>query len=159
MTTIKSLDQIRKTGARIYVRWSRSLTRDQKRGYSLRCGTQAERGLSACEIDPTWEDWRILRQLGEYRFCGGNCWIITGDEVGKGADNEPLLRNVKLIAKVSTDLLNADGLLAWRNAAIADDEARLTRITDEIARNIVQRQLDRLRSDDRKTWERILYGY
>ncbi|MFA5424852.1 MAG: DUF6098 family protein [Phycisphaerae bacterium] len=135
MKQITDLNQIKNTGTKIYVRWSKSFAMDQKRGYSLRCGSSREVGLSCCEIDPTWEDWCILRQIHEYFFCGGACWIITGDKVGTGGDDEPLLNNIKLVGKVSKKLLAQSE--NWRKmelvADIADAEDRLTRMTDEIA--------------------------
>ena len=103
--TIKSLDEIRNVDGRVYVRWSKSIALDNKRGYSLRSGTSRETGLSACEIGKDWNDRRILRQLAEYEFCGGSCWIVTGDEIGRGGDNEPLLTNVEVIGKVNGKML------------------------------------------------------
>lgn len=39
--------------------------------------------------------------------CGCNpnkkIYVVSGDEVGKGADNEPLIRNVKIIKELSFD--------------------------------------------------------
>ena len=140
---INTLDQIKNTSKKVYVRWSKSIALDNKRGYSLRCGTQSEAGLSCCEIDKTWEDWRILRQLSEYRFVGGSCWIITGEEVGTGADNEPLLKNVNLIGKVSDSLLSINYRKAELEQTIADDEERLTRITDAIAIQIIAKHIEK----------------
>jgi hypothetical protein len=141
--TIKSLGEIRNVSGKIYVRWSDSITLDNERGYSIAYGTSAEAGLSSCKIDKTWDDWRILRQVMEYQFVGGSCWIVTGDEVGTGADNEPLLANVKLIGKVGNNLLQTN----WRKMEIekdiADDEERLTRITDPIGISIVTKALDK----------------
>lgn len=140
---IKTIDQIRGQETKVYVRWSRSFVRDQERGYSLRCGTSAEAGLSCCEIDPQWEDWRIIRQLQEYKLlCGGTCWMVTGDEIGEGSDGEPLLRNVTLIGRVATRLHSLDWRAMKLDADIADAQDRLGRITDEIARRIVQQQLE-----------------
>lgn len=110
MKTFSTVDQIKNISGKIYVRWSKSIALDNKRGYSLRYGTQAESGLSCCSIDQSWEDWRILRQLDEYVFCGGSCWIITGEEVGRGGDNEELLANVKCLGKVNPELLKTN----WR---------------------------------------------
>jgi hypothetical protein len=109
--TIKSLDQIRNADGKIYVRWSKSIALDNKRGYSLRAGTGREAGLSACEIGKDWDNDRILRQMAEYSFTGGSCWIITGREVGRGGDNEPLLVDVQCIGKVS-DSLRRDAEIA-----------------------------------------------
>jgi hypothetical protein len=141
MTKTITLNQIKNAGGKIYVRWSKSITLDNKRGYSLRYGTQAERGLSCCEIDPSWADWRIIRQLQEYSFLGGSCWIVTGDEVGKGGDNEPVLTNLVVIGKVANNLLSAN----WRKMELADNirdcEERLTKITDPFGRKIVTASL------------------
>jgi hypothetical protein len=157
MKTIKSLNEIKNITGKVYVRWSKSFNLDRKRGYSLRYGTQAEAGLSVCEINTTWEDWRILRQLNEYSFVGGSCWLVTGDEVGTGADNEPLLRNVKLIGKVADNLAKADWLLMWRNEMIAREQARFENATDDWNRNYSQKLLEKLQSNDRKIWERIMF--
>lgn len=158
MKTIKTLGEIRNTNGKIYVRWSKSVNLDSKRGYSLRCGTQAESGLSCCEIGKDWADWRILRQLQEYQFVSGACWIITGDECGTGADNEPLLTNVKLIGKVADELISADYLLMWRNKMLAENIAKLETVTNEIAREIIAKSIAKLQSDDRRIWQRIMYS-
>lgn len=157
MKTIKSLAEIKNTNGKIYVRWSRSIAMDNKRGYSLRYGTQAESGLSCCEIDTTWEDWRILRQLNEYCFVGGSCWIITGDEIGTGADNEPLLGNTVLIGKASDNLANSDWLLIWRNELLAKELTRYHNASDEWNRNYSQKLIGKLQLDDRKIWTRIMF--
>ena len=144
MTTISTVDQIRSIDGKVYVRWSRSVKLDQKRGYSLRYGSQAEAGLSCCEIDKTWADWRIIRQLTEYQFCGGSCWIITGDEAGRGGDNEPLLINVTVIGKVSSNLLATDWQAMEKEADIAWHRQKLTVLTNPIAIKIFEADLARL---------------
>jgi len=146
MKTIKTLDEIKNTNGKIYVRWSESIALDNKRGYSLAYGTQAEKGLSCCVIDQSWEDWRILRQLQEYKFCGNNCWIISGEEVGRGADNEELLKKVICLGKVSENILSADWQAMEREADIADLQERLSRITDPIGKKIVEQSLAKLMS-------------
>lgn len=157
MKTIKSLEEIKNTSGKIYVRWSKSIALDNKRGYSLRYGTQAEAGLSVCVIDQSWEDWRILRQIQEYKFVGGSCWIVTGDEVGRGGDNEELLKNVVCIGKVSDELTSADYLKMWRDKAIADNEQRLAKITDNFAIEITKKAIEKLQTEDRKVWQRIMF--
>lgn len=144
MTTIKSLNEIKNTSGRVYVRWSKSINLDNKRGYSLKYGTSAEAGLSACEIDKTWEDWRILRQIAEYSFCGGYAWIVTGNEVGTGEDNEPLLKNVKLIGKVANSLLSVDWKSMKRDAEIDECRKQLSRTTNEIGIQIIKKSLEKL---------------
>jgi hypothetical protein len=140
---INTVEEIRKIEGRVYVRWSNSFAKDAKRGYSLRYGTQAEAGISACEIDKTWEDWRILRQIREYEFVyGKHCWIITGDEIGRGGDNEPLLGNIELIGEIGESLLDADWVAMYYEAMIAKDEVRLQSITNQIAINITIREIE-----------------
>jgi SPP1 gp7 family putative phage head morphogenesis protein len=162
MPKIKSVDEIReladKVGKPIYVRWSANPAADLKRGYSLRHGTAAEAGLSAVEIDPTWPEWRIIRQLGEYQFLGGRLWIVTGRQVGLGGDNEPVLRDVKYIAEIDRAFATKDWLAVWREEAIAARRADLEKITDEIGRRIVMRELEQLLSDNPSIWHRIFYS-
>lgn len=146
MKTIKSLEEIKNTSGKIYVRWSKSIALDNKRGYSLRYGTQAEAGLSVCVIEQSWEDWRILRQIQEYRFLSDSCWIVTGDEIGRGGDNEELLENVVCLGKVSENLLSADWQAMKRDADILDLQERLARITDPIGKKIVEQSLAKLMS-------------
>jgi len=39
-----------------------------------------------------------------YRLCKAlKIYVVTGDEIGKGSDNEPLLKNVKIIEKLPFD--------------------------------------------------------
>lgn len=160
--TIKSLDQIKNIEGKVYVRWSKSIAKDKARGYSLAYGTSAEAGLSCCEITKDakgWEgeDWRLIRQLTEYKYiCGGTCWIITGEVVGTGEDNEPLLKNVEIIGKASADITN----LEWRQLELDQDIARTEtalangKITNEIARKISEESLAK------KKKERLeKYGY
>lgn len=155
--TINSLNEIRNIDGKVYVRWSKSIDLDNKRGYSLRYGSEAEAGLSVCSIDPTWEDWRILRQIQEYSFLGGSCWIVTGDEIGRGGDNEELLENVVCLGKVSNKLTSADYLKMWRDEAIADNERRLAKITDKSAIEITKKAIGKLQTEDRKVWQRIMF--
>lgn len=146
MKTIKTLEEIKNINGKIYVRWSKSIALDNKRGYSLRYGTQAEAGLSVCAIDKSWEDWRILRQIQEYKFLAEKCWIVTGDEIGRGGDNEELLDNVVCLGKVSENLLSTDWRGMERNSGIADLHERLTRITDPIGKEILEKSLAKLMS-------------
>ena len=139
-----TLEEIKNANGKIYVRWSRSIALDNERGYSLRYGQEAEAGLSACSIDPSWEDWRILRQIQEYSFLGGACWIVAGDEIGRGGDNEELLENVVCLGKVSEKLTSTDWKKMERNASIAELQERLTRITDPIGKIIVEKSLAKL---------------
>lgn len=155
--TIKSLDQIKSIESRVFVRWSKSIAKDTKRGYSLAYGTSAEAGLSCVELDKKGDDYKIIRQLTEYKYiCSGTCWIITGEVVGTGEDNEPLLANVEVIGKASSALTS----LEWRQIELDQDIAMLehklatTENTDEIGLRISRNWL----ADMKK--ERLQkYGY
>ena len=138
MKTISSLAQIRNIGGKVYVRWSKSIALDNKRGYSLRGGTTPEAGISCCVVKQDWEDYRILRQLNEYCFCGNNCWLVTGDEVGRGGDGEELLINVECIGRVSDTLLGSGWERMKLEKEIADNSARLSKVTDAFARTIIE---------------------
>lgn len=141
---INTVEEIRSLEGKIYVRWSNSFAKDAKRGYSLRYGSQIEAGISACEIGKDWEDWRILRQIREYEFVyGKHCWIITGNEVARGGDSEPLLENIELVGEISKSLLETDWVAMYYNAMIAKDEARLQTITNQIAINITNQDIAR----------------
>jgi hypothetical protein len=141
---IKSLQQIREIEGRIYVRWSVSFDLDKERGYSLRFGTQREAGISVCEIKKEWADWRILRQLQEYRFCGGSCRLITGNYVGRGGDNEELIRDIELIGTVSENLLAADWKSMKLEIEIEKCKDKLSRVTDPFAVKIYEEELEKL---------------
>ena len=148
--TIKSLKQIRGLEGRVFVRWSQSVAKDQKRGYSLAYGTSAEAGLSCCELDKGGEDYKIIRQLTEYKYiCGGHCWIITGDVVGSGSDNEPLLANIEVIGKASAKLTDLEYRQIELDQDIASLESKLatTTNTDEIGLRISRNWLAAMRKE------------
>jgi len=73
-------------------------------------------GLSANPLTPeSWwtrpiEQW-VARQLVQYRQLqrvGGRkfAWVLTGREVGRGPDNEPLLADVAPLAILGSDVLD-----------------------------------------------------
>ena len=151
MKAIKTVEQIKEMTGRIYVRWSRSIALDAKRGYSLAYGTGREAGLSCCEIDRTWPAWRILRQLQEYSFCGGACWIVSGTEIGTGSDNEPLLADIECRGKVAETLIAADWLRMQR-----DEQIAFIRAMPPEALKWWNATLKNLESDDRSAWQNAL---
>lgn len=136
---ITTLDEIRNHPEKVYIRWSNSFAKDQARGYSLRYGSQSEAGLSCVEIDPEWEDWRLLRKITEYEFTfARHCWVITGDYVGRGGDNEPLVANIRLVGEVDKSLLKTDWKKMQIEHYIAKTEARIERIPNEIDKEKAQ---------------------
>ncbi|MCG8925767.1 DUF6098 family protein [Lentzea sp. CC55] len=104
-------------GDDVYVRWSKgpdadaaSTSRDSLTGVELP-------GLSASplRIEPWWADrslelW-VARRLFDYRHLRDlrgpdvRAWVLRGDEVGRGPDNEPLVRCLDPLAWVADEAL------------------------------------------------------
>ena len=148
ITTITTVDQIRRVASPVFVRWSNSIEQDIERGYSLRYGTQPEMGLSSNDLDKSWPDWRILRAIREYQFTRAeNCWLITGRVVGRGGDNEPLLADVEVIGRVDESLLAVN----WKRMKMEEDLARnmkaLENITDPFAREITIKAINKIKAE------------
>lgn len=57
----------------------------------------------------TFTDFKMILHRG-YRSFSKPILLITGDEVGKGSDGEPLLKNVKVIQRLDedTEFINLD---------------------------------------------------
>ncbi len=103
VTTMRELvDLVRRHGERLYVRWSRgpdvdsgSQSQDDLTGVNLP-GLSA----SALAVEDWWEgrplDTWVARRLYDYRHLrerrGARPWLFLGTEVGRGPDNEPLVR-------------------------------------------------------------------
>jgi hypothetical protein len=95
-------DLVRRAGTDLYVRWSKgpaddrdSQSRDDLTGIELP-GLSA----SALAVEDWWRDrslalW-IARRLYDYRHLrerrDARAWLFRGVEVGRGPDNEPLVR-------------------------------------------------------------------
>ncbi|WP_245786427.1 DUF6098 family protein [Lentzea albida] len=118
MPTITSLaDLVGLIGDDVYVRWSKgpdadaaSTSRDSLTGVELP-------GLSASplRIEPWWDDrshelW-VARRLFDYRHLRDlrgpdvRAWVLRGEEVGRGPDNEPLVRCREPLAWVDDEAL------------------------------------------------------
>lgn len=100
----------------LYVRWSRgpevdlcSTSVDQLTGVQLP-------GLSAnpLTVEPWWGDrptrvW-LARRLYDYRHLGREPgvgpWVLIGEEVARGPDNEPVVRCVRPMAKLGSRLVD-----------------------------------------------------
>ena len=105
-------------GDDVYVRWSKgpaadaaSTSRDSLTGVELP-------GLSAnpLRIEPWWGDrshelW-VARRLFDYRHLRElrgpdvRAWVLRGEEVGRGPDNEPLVRCLSPLAWVADSALD-----------------------------------------------------
>jgi hypothetical protein len=106
MPTLNTLDELAELAGRrpaLFVRWSRGPEADSA-GISSDdlTGTRLP-GLSAnpLAVEPWWGDrplrlW-IARRLGDYSHLehekgpGVRAWILEGQELGRGPDNEPLV--------------------------------------------------------------------
>ena len=102
----------------LYVRWSADPAKDQTRGTSVDQLTGVELpGLSANPLRPErwWTDrplniW-VARRLYDYRHLQDQpgkdvrAWILAGDVVGRGPDNEPLLRCKEVVAWLDNEVI------------------------------------------------------
>lgn len=106
---------MRKHGESVYVRWSKgpgadsgSQSRDDLTGVELP-GLSA----SALAVEDWWqgrplETW-VARRLYDYRHLrerrGARPWLLLGKEVGRGPDNEPLVRCEQPLGWVSEGVI------------------------------------------------------
>lgn len=120
IATIDDLAQLcQEFDGALYVRWSRDCDRDLTDQTSIDELTGVPLpGLSAngLGVEPWWDDrpldlWLArrfydYRHLVELRGKGTRPWILTGDEVGRGPDNEPLITNCRLVASVEPAVID-----------------------------------------------------
>jgi hypothetical protein len=104
----------------LYVRWTDDPQEDRQRGGSIDELTGVEMpGLSAnpLKVEPWWEDrphhlW-MARRLYDYRHLREQRgpevrpWLIVGDVVGRGPDNEPLVRCREIVACLDDSVTTA----------------------------------------------------
>jgi hypothetical protein len=115
----------------LYVRWTPDIEGDLARGCSTDELTGVPLpGLSAngLALEPWWEErpldaW-LARRLYDYRHLvelrgeGTRPWVLTGDQVGRGPDNEPLIANCDLVAGIDGSVI--DDAVALVDAMPAD---------------------------------------
>lgn len=127
MTThreIKSLEQLAElvTGwdgeHELYVRWTKDVDRDAHAETSRDELTGLELpGLSvnSLRVEPWWGDrssrtW-VARRLYDYRHLpetrgpDTRPWVVTGEEIGRGPDNEPLICECEPVAAVALGVI------------------------------------------------------
>jgi hypothetical protein len=102
----------------LFVRWTTDVDRDLDTRVSRDELTGVELpGLSANALDPEpwWDDrpmrtW-VARRLYDYRHLveqrgpGTRPWVLTGTEVGRGPDNEPLIDDCEVVTEVTMDVM------------------------------------------------------
>ncbi|WP_210603064.1 DUF6098 family protein [Brevibacterium oceani] len=114
--TLAALEELASTESGLYVRYSEGFDSDT-RGGSI--DTESGLELPGLSVNPlTPEDWWtrplgdwLARQLCQYKHLQEKnpdrfAWILTGRQVGRGPDCEPLLVDVEPIARLSPKLLN-----------------------------------------------------
>jgi hypothetical protein len=117
LADLVTLVEQRAPARELYVRWSQGPEADSDR--RSRDGLSGVRlpGLSAnsLAIEPWWGDrplrlW-VARRLHDYRHLkerrgpGTRPWILEGEEVGRGPDNEPLVECHHPIGWITDDVL------------------------------------------------------
>ena len=86
----------------MFIRWDERHP-CKHRGYSSCAGSSWESGISCnsvydvesngCIFNPreTALTWAAIAVAEYAQLCGGTCWVVTGEIVGRGQDNEPCL--------------------------------------------------------------------
>ncbi len=144
--TIEKLQKAAKeNGGKIYVRWSKEPIKDTDPNFRSKNWATGdyEPGLSVWDIDLTADTQEELRKNVLSRLMKQNKagWIhpegtiinfFAGEEIGKGSDGEPLLRNAKFLGyldlkKAQNWVNNADNFLRneqWLDGYFAELEER-----------------------------------
>lgn len=120
MPTLATLDEL--TGlarerSGLFLRWSRGPEADAEGTSSDDLTGGPLPGLSAnpLAVEPWWQDrplrlW-IARRLHDYSHLehdkgpGVRPWLLEGEELGRGPDNEPLVRCVRPVAWIADDII------------------------------------------------------
>ena len=142
--TLKEIEEYAETGETLYVRWSGDPEGDTRRGYSKNYATgETECGLS---VNNLCSDWLPMsRQITEYQHSMlPVCCLMTGEYVGRGSDNEPLIINAKVIGIVTPNAL-AEAHAANEshlNAKVVNQTIRLMTISNRpMQRNALARMV------------------
>jgi hypothetical protein len=117
LTSLDELDSLVGQGKGVFVRHSKGIEADRGRSsVDYESGLELP-GLSASPLDPEpwWtrgrKDW-LARQLCAYVHLKDDAneqrytWVLTGEVVARGPDNEPLLAAVKPLGVLGDELLD-----------------------------------------------------
>jgi hypothetical protein len=115
----------------LFVRYSKGPSHDARRGYSRDYESGVDMpGLSVTTIapEPWWtrpaEDW-VARRLCKYEELGDEQdrfpWLLTGQVVGYGPDHEPLIVDVRPVARVGREVLERARRLYEERFEVAQD--------------------------------------
>jgi hypothetical protein len=117
VTTLDELTELSLNCPGLYVRWSRGPETDAEGRSSDDLTSVPMPGLSAnpLAVEPWWGDrsprlW-IARRLHDYSHLkhekgpGVRPWVLQGREVGRGPDNEPLVRCDRPVAWVAEEIM------------------------------------------------------
>ncbi|MFI0737262.1 DUF6098 family protein [Streptomyces sp. NPDC021100] len=119
LTSLDDLVAMVERGKNLFVRWSRGPGKDLGPASSTDDLTGISMpGLSvnALDVEPWWDDrplrlW-VARRL--YDYChlrrdkgpGVRPWVLDGREIGRGPDNEPLVRDVRPLAWIGSGVID-----------------------------------------------------
>ena len=133
----------------LYVRWSLGPAAD-------RCATSTDQltgvelpGLSAnsLAVEPWWGDrpahvW-LARRLYDYRHLGDQPgvvpWVFEGEELARGPDNEPVVRCIRPIARLSNGVVRESATTVER---FGGSWGPLDRHADEPSRGLTNQKSD-----------------
>ena len=113
--TIESIrEEARKNGGTIYVRYTDTPKREEDESfYSMNHNSnQSEAGLSVLDIGEEDSDVSICSALTSYYvlnyFRGDTIYpfLFSGEEVGRGSDDEPLIINRTLLGSIDLEVIN-----------------------------------------------------
>jgi len=119
LRSLTELAELVQRDERLFVRWSRGPEADLREaaGSTDDLTGVSMPGLSAnpLDVEPWWQDrstelW-VARRLHDYSHLprekgpGVRPWILFGREVGRGPDNEPLVRDVEPVAWIDEDVI------------------------------------------------------
>jgi hypothetical protein len=131
LPTIGTLSELAELAAgrpRLYVRWSRGPAADTGDSSADELTGARMPGLSASPlaVEPWWRGplrlW-IARRLYDYSHLehvkgpGIRPWLLEGDELGRGPDNEPLVRCTRPVAWIADQVIGeAERAMTEHNA-------------------------------------------